>query len=431
MSTSSPNQSVQDLRALRHVMQEADDHKIRQIVALLDGSPENQISRAVLGPLRPRLAALKPIRSLRFSRLLSTPLDDLIVPAAVWRPGQATIPRSVLNSMTNIVRIELGSDTAIIDRMIAGHNTDDTGIVTRAGQALWGRAAEIMARSHQHNEWAETGLKPTAYGPLALAIATVLRRASLLRCLLRDAELGVLEPDEQAVREILSHMADEPPEGCTMVFKLVLGQLPHAVPLLRRLVDQSPAPAEKALLRKAMDRATGDLLDDMESRSDLAEGLRDGSLADVGTEVRRIAGLLQDINQDASAAQHRAKVSGIREKLDVVCRGRFVEGMNTGLVGPLAAATAPVDTAGQKRLETCARDLRTIETTGRKLGNTASYDALLLKASEAVQAAADSGNLGIMRAVRLAEILSGPAMAEEIYKAAMNKQAAASASGVS
>jgi hypothetical protein len=430
MSAASPKQSLPSLGALRQDMRDADDRKIRQIVALLDGSPGNQVSQAVLDPLRPRLAALKPVRSLRFTRLLATPFDDLIVPVPVWRPGQATIPRSVLKSMTNIVRMELGNETKTIDQIIAGHTTDDTEVITRAGQALWVRAAEIMARSQQHAEWAETGLRPAACGPLALAIATVLRRASLLRCLLREAELGVLEPDEQAVREILSHMADEPPEGCTMVFKLVLGQLPHAVPLLRRLVDQNSIPAEKALLRQAMDRATGDLLDDMESRSDLVEGLRDRSLADVGSEVRRIAGLLQGINQDVSAVRHRAKVSGIREKLDAVCRGRFVDGMETDLVGPLAAATAAVDTAGQKQMETCARDLRTIETAGRKLGDPAAYDTLLFKASEAVQAAAGSGNLGTMRAVRLVEILSGPEMAEEMYKAAMNKQAAAPGSRV-
>jgi hypothetical protein len=127
---------------------------------------------------------------------------------------------------------------------------------------------------------------------------------------------------------------------------------------------------------------------------------------------------LQEINRDANAARNHARVRGIREKLDAVCRERFVDGMKSGLVAPLAAALAPVDRAGQTQLENCARDLRTVETVGRKLGNPTNYDALLVKASEAVQEAADSGNLGPMRAIRLVEILSGPETAETMYKKA-------------
>jgi hypothetical protein len=418
MSPSSPNQPIEDLRALRHDVREADDGKIRQIVTLLDGSPENQVSQAVLNSVRPRLAALKPIRSLRFARLLSIPLDDLIVPAAVWRPGQTTIPRTVLKPMTSIVRLEMDTDTAIIDSMIAGHSIGDTEVITRAGQALWGRAAEILSRAHRHAEWEATGLKPAIAGPLVQAIVTVLRRATPLRSLMRDAELGVLEPDGQAVREIVFGMEAEPADGHAMVVKLILRQLPRSVSLLRRLVGQSPTQAEKVLLQTAIDRATRDILEAMDTRPDLAEGLRDGPLAAVGTEVQRIAHLLQDISHDPNAARHRARVTGIRAKLDTICRGRFADGMNAGLVAPLAAATAPVDSAGQLQLETCARDLRAVETAGRKLGNPATYDALLFKGGEAVQAAADSGTLGTMRAIRLVEILCGPAMAEAMHKKA-------------
>jgi hypothetical protein len=416
MSATSPKQSLRALGALRQDMQDADDQKIRQIVALIDTSPENQISQLVLDPLRPRLAALRPIRPLRLIRLLSIPFDELIVPAPVWKPGQSTVPRTVLKPLANIVRIGLGHEAVTIERMIAGHNTGDTEIVTRAGRALWGRAAEILGNAPRPTEWENTGLRPDTYSSLAKAVATVLQRASALRRLLREAEIGVLNPDEQAVRDVISNLANEPPEGCAMVFKLLLGQLPHAAPLLRRLVDSGWTPAEKAVLQTAMSRGTEEVLAVMEARSDLPEGLRAGPLAAVGSEVRRIAGLLQDINHGPNAGRHRVRVNGIRQKLDAVCRERFADSMATGLVAPLAAAAAPLDTIGQKRLETCARDLRTVETFGRKLGNATTYDALLLKASEAVQAAAGAGHLDTVRAVRLVEILSGPETAEAMYK---------------
>jgi hypothetical protein len=416
MSAAKPQQSGKALHALRQDLNLADDGKVRQIAALLDLSPENQMLRTILDPLRPRLAALRPTRVLRFTRLLFLPLEDLIVPPAVWRPGQASIPRSILKAMAKIVLSELGRELGAIEQMIEGHNTSDTQVITHAGKALWGCAADILVRAPLPADWAETGLRPANFSLLARAIATVLRKAVALRCLLLDAELGVLEPDDAAVYKVISDLAGEPAEGSAMLFKLLLAQLPHAVSTLRRLVDMSRTGAEKGLLQKAMDHGTDDILNDMESQSDLTQGLRDGSLTAVGGEVQRIAGLLQEISHDTNAAGNRARIQGIRQKLDAVCRERFADGMESGIVAPLSAALAPTDSAGQTQLETCARDLRTVETVGRKLGNPANYDALLLKANEAVQEAANSGNLGSMRAIRLVEILSGTEMAEAMYK---------------
>jgi hypothetical protein len=411
--------SKQFLQALRDGLQEANDQKIRQIVALLDRSPENQISQAVLDPIRPRLAALKPARALHFTRLLFLPFGDMIVSAPVWRPGQAAVPRTALNSVARTVRAQMNGETEVIDRMIVGHTTDDTNVVRHAGEALWGRAADILSLALPPADWGETGLRTTAFVPLMQGIVTVLRRAVPLWYLLQDAELGVLEPDELAVGKIISNLANEPPEGRAMVVRLILRRLPHAVSLLRRLADSVLGVADKALLQTAIDRGTDDILSDMESQADLTQDLRAGSLAAVGTEVQRIAGLLDEINHDPSGARHRPRVNGIRLKLDAACRERFTDGLRMGLVTPLAAATAPVDSAGQKQLENCARDLRTVETAGRRLGSVTNYDALLFKASEVVQAAADSGNLGSVRAIRLVEILSGSETAEAMYKRAV------------
>jgi hypothetical protein len=218
------------------------------------------------------------------------------------------------------------------------------------------------------------------------------------------------------IRGIISSLAGEPTQGCGMVFKLLLRRLPHAIPLLRQLIGASGMSADRGMLQTAMDEGTDALLADMEDRSELTEGLREGAFSAVGTEVQRIATLLQDIDQDAGAARHRPRLHGIRRKLDEVCRGRFVEGIAKGLVTPLASATALMDNAGLAQLESFARDLRTIETAGRKVGSPAAYDTLLVKASEAVQTAANHGSLGTVGAVRLVEILAGPEMAEAMYK---------------
>jgi hypothetical protein len=411
----------QTLRALNVDLNGADDDKIRQIVGLSEESVDNPIWRAVLEPLRPRLAALRPVRALRFTRLLFMPLDDLLVPARHWRAGQAAVPRTVLQVISDVVRAELGAEMAAIEKQIAGRNTSDIEVAGNAGLLLWGRAGAILAQTPPAANWAQTGLPLTACTPLMRAIATVMRSAAAIRYLLREAEVGVLEPSEQSFADIISGLQGEPPLGCAMVFRLILGQFPHAATLLRRLADAQRIAKDKAALQAAMDCGLDGILGDLESQSDLMKSLSEGALFDVGTRMTRIAALLRDIGDDPNAARHRPRLKRIREQLDTICRARIAEAIQTGLAGPLTAASAPVDGAGQKQLEACARTLRIVETVGRKLGSPAAYDALLAEAEAIVEEVAKGGNLSPIRAIRLVEILSGPDAAERMYRKAMAK----------
>jgi hypothetical protein len=406
-----------ELRALHTEMQGAGDEKIRQIVGLVDGSSDNHSLAMLLDPLRPRLAALHLARPLRFARLLFTPVNDLLVPARVWKPGQAAIPRSVLKSLTNTVRVVLAGEVGAIEAKLVGCTTNDLDVVSRAGQMLWRRAGDILAMAPPAVGWDDTGLPASAYDPLARAIATVLRRAVPLRMLQREAEIGLLQPNEAGIAEVVSGMADEPAEGRVLVLKLVLMRCPHAAEILRRLTNSTDTPAERALLSAAMDAGVQGLLAEIEDTTILP-----GSLGEVGVQAQQVAGLLQDLGNEANSSRVRSRLKEIREKMDLLCRDRFNEGMQKGLVRPLATAPASFDAAGQRELETCARDLRSVETAGRKLGSAAAYAASLVQAGAAVEAAAEAGTLSRIRAVRLVEILAGPEQAEEFYRRSAQKK---------
>ena len=202
-----------DIRGIRHQVAEADDEKVRRIVALLDQQPAPAAVQAILEPLRPRLAILRPPRPLRFERLLFLPLDPLIVRTPDWRPGASTIPRSILAPVGKTVRAELGQRGTEIDGLIAGRNTYDATVITEAGDLLWPHAALILADAPPPIGWDATGLPPSVYPALARAIASVLHRTLRLRDLVRDAAVGALEPNEGALRAILIGIAAESPEG--------------------------------------------------------------------------------------------------------------------------------------------------------------------------------------------------------------------------
>jgi hypothetical protein len=343
-----------------------------------------------------------------------------MVPARHWRSGQASVPRTILHAMSVTVQNAMGPDAEVIGKLIAGRNSGETEIVTHAGLALWAKAGDILAQAPPCPDWPETGLPIAAYAPLARAVATVLRNASALRALAREAEVGVLEPNQQGIADILARLAGEPADGCAMVFRLLLAQFPHAAALLRGLTD-AQTPAAKAALSVAMDRGLDDTLTDLETDSDVIKDLSERPLAELGVQMSRIDALLRDIGNDAEAAQHRPRLRAIRDKLDTICRVRFADGLKSGLAAPLAAASPPIDGVGQRRLETCARDLRTVETAGRKLGGPAAYNALLREAETTVATAAKGGNLSPMRAIRLVEILSGAEAAEALYRQTMTK----------
>ncbi len=419
MRTESLDSGQNAVRALRHELRTADDRKIMRITAMLDAVSGTAEKQAILEPLRPRLRTIKPPRPLRFVRLLFTPLDPLIRPANKWQPGEATVPRTVLMPISRVVHAGLGPEASLIDASLAGHTAGAVQLITEIGGMIWPRAAEILVASSCPVDWSETGLPPGLYPALVQAVAAVLRRASRLRFLLRDSEVAVLEANERTIREIVQDIAREPAAGQVMIAQLVLLQSPHAAPLLRQLMTTGQEKKETAILHQAMARGTEQALIQIESDAGSIEEIRSGPLASVGEQVRRVTALLDDLGRDTGVAAHRPRLQAIRQKLDQACRARFAEALTEGLVQPLASACGPLDGAGQLELETCIRDLRTLETAMRPIGGSATYDALLVQASESVRIAAQTGTLTPVRKFRLIELLSGPEAAMAMYKSAL------------
>jgi hypothetical protein len=415
MGNESPKHPHRDVQALRPGLLEADDHKIRRVLAVVDGVTDPAINQALLETLRPRLATLRPVRPLRLTRLLFIPLDPLTVPLRGWRPSDPTVSRPVLAPIAKIVRSGLGDMAPVIDGIIAGHKADAAQAITQAGELLWPRAAEILATSPPPADWADTGLPPGAYKPLAASIAAVLRRAPQLRCLALDEAQGGLAPDNAAVTDILGNITNESATACAMIARLILVQSPHALPLLGCIAGAGRTSDERDLLRAAVDSAVAAVLTHMERDTGFAHEIGHGPLAEAGAGVRRLLTLLREVEADKSLSDHWPRLKAIRHKLDEVCGSRFARGVREGLVAPLAAASGPVDGPAQTALESVARELRKLEMTARKVGDPAGYDALLQTASDAVLTAADAGTLTPMRKYRLIEILAGSEAAEALY----------------
>ena len=403
-----------ELRGIRQALSNADDHKIRRVVALLDQMPGTTGAHAILDPLRPRLGILRPPRPLRFERLLFIPLDPLIVPAANWRPGAASIPRSALTSIGQTVLTALAGEAAWIEATIAGRDTGDEAVIETAGNWLWPRAAAILAAPPPPIGWDRTALPMAVYTALARGIGAALDRTGRLHDLARQAAIGAQEPDDNAVLSILEGLSADQPEGLGMVVALLLRRLPNAALQLQHLIDSSKGSAQSAALRHAVDKAIDRTLVDMEGPAGFDAAIRDASLRCVGQEVQRIVTLLRDIDSEPDLARHRSRLKSIRAKLHQACRARFGAGLEQGIAAPLAIATEPVTGVAQTDMETSARELRILHMAARKIGEPAVYDTLLDQATEIVRVASEAGVLTPMRQCRLVEILAGPEAAEAL-----------------
>ena len=403
------------LRIVRQELSSADDDKIRRVVALLDLPTVPAAANAILDPLRPRLAVLRPLRRLRFTRLLFMPLEPAIVPAQGWRPGDPAVSRGVLLPLALTVRAALGDEILDIEHTIAEHVTTDDDTVATAGNRLWPRAATILAAVPDPIGWDTTGLSSALYPPLARAVAAVLHRTARLNNLVREATIGTIEPDATAVGDLLAGLPAESSEGFGIVVALLLARLPFAAMHIQRLVEASRGSAESVLLRQTFEQGVDRALTQLESGAGLNSTVCNAPLQTVGQEVRRIVALLRDIDSEPDTARHRPRLKAIRGKLDMACRARFGVGLDEGLVAPLTASEAITD-AAQSGMETNARALRTLEMAARKIGNPAIYDTLLDKAAAIVGVAAGAGVLTPVRQARLIEILCGSDAAAAVYR---------------
>lgn len=402
--------------ALHPGMLDADDEKIRRILRVLDGVSDPAVNQALLDPVRHRLAVLKPARPPRFARVLFMPLDPLTVAAKDWRPGDPAIPRSILTPIAKIVRAGLGSVGPYVDKMIAGGTADTVQAITRAGEALWPRAAEILASAPPPEDWPETGFSPALYATLAANMAAVLRRGPHLRSLALGEEIGAVETDRETVDGILRNIVDESETSWAMIARVVLVRSPRAAGLLRRIVAAGRGPDQQAKMRNAMDSGIAAVLTGLEQSAGLGEIVLGGAAGG----VRRVTTLLREIENDPASARHWSRLRSIRDSLGVVCRDRAAREVKDGLVGPLARASGPpasgpIRATAQMGFEDCARDLRKLAAAARNIGDATGYDPLLRQAIDAVGSAASAGVLTPMRHYRLIEILAGSDAAEVLY----------------
>ncbi len=368
------------LGALRRDLLDAADGQVARVVAMVDRMTERGAADALIAPLRPRLAMLRPDRALSLTRLLFLPLDRLIVPAPAWRPGEPSIPRSVLVPLAAALRAALPAQAMALDAMLDGHTTADATVLIAAGGLLWPAAAALLRSAPPPPRWHEaTGLPVALHDPLVRPMAALLAEGMALH------QLACSE-DAAAAAALLRRVAASGPAVLAMAVALVMAILPDAGEVLRlaeELAGQGGAEG-----RAAVDRALDFLIEGTAKSS--AEPLPLALLAD---QMRRATLLLDGLAAESATTQRpgrRARIVAARRRLDETCRAQFSD------AAAQLAVAAP---------EAALRDLRRLDAVGRRLGDAGAYDRGLQALARRM---AGEAQMAPVERLRSLEILLGP-----------------------
>ncbi len=365
---------------LEQSLRQARDDKIAQVVAMVDALALRGGADALIAPLRPRLAQLRPPRPLNFCRLLFTPFDPVIVPPRHWRPGDPALPRSALMPLAATVERELGPGAVTID--------PERETLAAAGARIWPEAGRVLLRAPPPEQWGDTGFPFQVYAPLARAVGAVLGQEPALAALPDAVARNDPGPVETMLRQI-------PPEAMRLLVALALARAPQASALLARTGHGAASIVAELLENPAI----------VEAR------LAAVPLQEAAARVGEHAAGLRALIADSLAAETKRRWRAVQQRLDQVSRSRFAAALETELLLPLSTLTTRDADSDTTAIESVARDLRALESEARTLGGAEVYDRLLRQAADTVRDRGKDGAMSKAETIRLVEILAGSAAA--------------------
>ena len=141
--------TIQDrmLEGVRGLLEDAGDAPLLKALRLIESLEERGSLDEAVARVRPRLAVLRPIRSIGLRRLATLPFEDLLVSGAAWAPGRCRIDRASLGELHAAIAAALPAElSARIRAESRNRFMNEQGTVLALGQELWPAAALALQR---------------------------------------------------------------------------------------------------------------------------------------------------------------------------------------------------------------------------------------------------------------------------------------------
>lgn len=161
-------------------LRQATDGQLARIMQFIDRLPSRGRLDDVVAPIRGRLALARPARSVTPSRVLTAPIEDLLVDPSCEAASPRALPRDILAVFHRIALSAIDpAELGVLEDEAQGAVMDDAASVVAMGRRLWPAAAAAL------RAFAQTGAPPPAgwrqaHAPRLLVIAELLEHAEPL-----------------------------------------------------------------------------------------------------------------------------------------------------------------------------------------------------------------------------------------------------------
>ncbi len=404
------------------------DKKLMQAVALIDRLPQRGAVDELLVPLRPRLRQLKPPRPLTFKRLLTFPLEELLVPALAWRPGSPRLSRDLLGAIHKgiIGNLDPALRTAIEQRL-GGHTMRDKALLLAAGKELWPAAAQALSATLQATAASADGKGRNRRQQLEIA-AELLRIGPALADVflalpekpLRQVEEAELERIGKLWKELEGMGGDALSLGAE-----ALGQRLGDAAVMLTVLQQAGDGKVSAMRLSAAGEAGRRVVSELDA---VAEQLRRAGrqpATALAEEIVQLVGTLSALDAGPpDLPVDRAGLKQIAHKTAKAVEGHLQNVVYGEVLDGFKALGSPdADDATVLAVEAAARAARKLGAAGRQLGLKGPIDLVVKTALDdyrrviAKAGRSEADEERVMDQLRIVEIIFGPDAAAELLMA--------------
>ncbi|MFD1626016.1 hypothetical protein [Azospirillum griseum] len=432
---------IKDLIALGDKLLYIDEAKFRQIVELLEQMGDHPDIQRTIAVIRPRMVELRIHRRPTMKRLFCDPFEDLFEVLEQGAPlPLSVIERALMNSLWPVVEAKMGR------AKLKGYHgaLQDGPQRDNIADAFWTEAAEVVAalsansEAGRFEEGMDLRLNPDRVRAIA-DIATILSIAPEIRDLktvLSPKPVTKLHKDHiDGVRDLGRKVARTRPDALKIFVLVAASRLSNPSVLLGGLhdMDFGQKPAERSkLLMELTDTVVGQIEDRSRSLRATPDGVPDRlAVADLAVDL--VASL--DATRNAvELTRNKAfdqRLKEVRNSIHDMVKTQVIADADNGIVTAVAGLTGGTNDKPQLlAAENQARALRKCATIADSLGLRGELKTVTQKATGSLTdqarkalAAGPTGSTSRagFTAIRMIELLSGPAEANKLMDEILSK----------
>ncbi len=433
---------IKDLVALGDKLLYLDEPKFRQIVELLEQMGEHPDIQRTIAVIRPRMVELRIHRRPTLKRLFCDPFEDLFESFGKNEPAPLSIiERTLMNSLWSGVEAQIGKERLKGHRAALRKGPESANLA----EAFWLEAAAVVAgiaattEAGRFDEALDLRLTPDrvrAIQDIAM-ILSIAPEVRDLKAVLSPKPVTKLHQDHlDGLQDIGRRVARSRPEALKIFILVAASRLAAPSALLGGLweMDLGQKPADRATLFIGLtDTVMAQIEDRSRSLKASPETVPDRmAVADLAVDLVASLTATRNAMEQSRNKSFDQRLKEVRGSVHEMVRTQLLQDADSGIVAALGALDGgPGDRAQLAQAENQARALRKCATIADSLGLRGELKAVTQKTTDTLAAKArqslggggggtGSGSRAGYTAVRMIELLAGPAEANKIMEEILN-----------